>query len=266
MKSPPPAEVRYFENLRVEIHPTRRAAGEAAARSFASHLRKMILAQEQARVIFACAPSQNEFLAALRQPVAGVPRIDWQKVTAFHMDEYVGIHGSDPRSFRSYLKQHLLDHVSIKSFHPICGEDPDPAGFCRRYAILLNELPIDVICLGIGENGHLAFNDPPVALFDDKEQVKSVVLDPDCRRQQVNDGCFPTLDAVPTAALTLTLPVFSQARRLYVQVPGPRKAKAVQRALEGPISTACPASMLRQHPSATLYLDPDSSRLIKRKT
>lgn len=241
--------------LAVIIHPDRAAMGQAAAEAVAVHLRERLATQGGARVIFACAPSQDEFLAALiaasRTATLG---FDWARVTAFHMDDYVGFAADHPQSFRRYLRTHLLDHVPVGAFHPLPAELP-PAIACAQYSALLAAAPIDLICLGIGENGHLAFNDPPVADFDDPARVKVVGLDDACRRQQVNDGCFPSLAEVPTHALTLTLPVFRDARCLSVHVPGPRKAAAVRATLREPRSTACPATLLRDHPAATLHVD-----------
>ncbi len=242
--------------LAVEIHADRPALGAAAGRAAAAHIRDVIAARGEARVIFACAPSQDEFLTALiAASRVGHTAFDWSRVTAFHMDDYVGLTGTHPQSFRSYLKAHLLDHVSVGRFHPVPAEEPDVAAVCARYTALLSEKPIDLICMGIGENGHIAFNDPPVADFEDPALIKVVELDHACRQQQVNDGCFPTLDAVPRHAFTLTVSVFRRARRLSIHVPGPRKAAAVRATVEGPIVTACPASILRLHPEATLYVD-----------
>ena len=250
-----PPRLLRADRLAVEIHPDRAALGRAAGQAVAAHLRALLAKQGGARVIFACAPSQDEFLAALiaasRSAELG---FDWSRVTAFHMDDYVGFAADHPQSFRRYLRAHLLDHVAVGAFHPLPTERP-PAVAGAAYAALLAAAPIDLICLGIGENGHLAFNDPPVADFDDPALVKGVALDEACRRQQVNDGCFPTLTDVPTHALTLTLPVFRDARRLSVHVPGPRKAAAVRATLRDPRSTACPATLLRDHPDATLYVD-----------
>jgi glucosamine-6-phosphate deaminase len=261
MKNNPTPFRFQADRLEVEVHLDRAAMGLAAARAVAAHLRDMLAAQGAVRVIFACAPSQDEFLAALADPRQAGAAVDWSKVTAFHMDEYVGLPASAPQSFRHYLQVHLLDRLQVGRFHGLAAEEPDVTAACARYAALLVEKPIDLICLGIGENGHLAFNDPPVAEFDDPKVVKRVELDPACRQQQVNDGCFPSLDAVPRHALTLTLPVFRTARRLSVHVPGPRKAEAVRATLHDAISTACPATILRTHPNATLYLDRDSAAL-----
>lgn len=249
--------------LAVEIHANRSALGLAAARAAAAYLHDVIAEKGEARVVFACAPSQDEFLASLIELSAnGHTRVDWSRVTAFHMDDYVGLPGTHPQSFRRYLHSHLLTHVPVREFHPIPAEQPDTPAVCARYTAMLSEKPIDLICLGIGENGHIAFNDPPVADFHDPQLIKVVELDDACRRQQVNDGCFPTFDAVPRRAFTLTVSIFRRARRLTIQVPGPRKAQAVQATLEGPISTACPASILRLHPAATLHIDEDAAKLL----
>lgn len=256
MKTSTSVQHATFGRLSVEVHPDRVALGRAAAAACAEYLQTVIAARGEARVIFGCAPSQDEFLDGLVG--AG---LDWSRVTAFHMDEYVGMPRTSPQSFRRYLREHLLDRVPVRQFWDLKAEARDIAAACSDYATLLGEKPIDLICLGIGENGHLAFNDPPVADFDDPVLVKRIELDETCRRQQVYDGWYPALDAVPRDALTLTLPVFRDARRLSVHVPGPRKAPAVRATLHDPISTACPATMLRLHPNATLYLDPASAAL-----
>jgi glucosamine-6-phosphate deaminase len=254
MRSSP---ARYFaaDRLAVEVHPDRRTMGHAAARAVAATLAGTIAQRGEARVIFACAPSQNEFLESLVALSASEIPVDWSRVVAFHMDDYVGLDRKHPQSFRHFLDVHLLQKVSVRRFHPIPAENKDSAQVCRQYTALLSEKPIDLICLGIGENGHIAFNDPPVADFDDSALIKIVELDSVCRQQQVNDGCFPSLDAVPRHALTLTIPVFRRARRLSVVVPSARKAKAVTQTIRGPITTECPASILRLHPDATLYVD-----------
>ena len=249
---------RYFTSgrLGVEVHADRPALGLAAAQAAAAYLHDVIASRGQARVIFACAPSQNEFLdSLLAVSKTGQMAVDWSQVTAFHMDDYVGLTGQHPQSFRHYLQTHFLSQVKIGRFHPVPAEEPDSAAVCARYTALLSEKPIDLICLGIGENGHIAFNDPPVADFEDPQLIKVVELDDACRHQQVNDGCFPTFADVPRHAFTLTVSIFRRARRLSIHVPGPRKADAVKATLEGPVSTACPASILRLHPEATLYID-----------
>ena len=251
--------------LAVEIHADRPALGRAAALAAASYLHDVIAAKGEARVIFACAPTQDEFLSSLLEvSKRGHTAVDWSKVTAFHMDDYVGLPGTHPQSFRHYLRTHFLAHVQVKQFHPVPAEEPDSAAVCARYSALLSEKPIDLICMGIGENGHIAFNDPPVVEFEDPQLIKVVELDHACRTQQVNDGCFPNFDAVPKHAFTLTVSVFRRATRLSIHVPGPRKADAVKATVEGPIVTACPASILRLHPAATLYIDVAAAKLLGR--
>lgn len=242
---------RSIGGLAVHVHPDRMAMGRAAAHEAAEALGAALARQGAARLVLACAPSQDEMLAAL----AAAP-VDWSRVTVFHMDEYVGLDAVHPASFRRYLQEHFLAGVRPAAFHGIAGEAAAAAAECRRYAALLAAAPLDLVCLGIGENGHLAFNDPPVADFADPETVKRVDLDEACRRQQVNDGCFRTLAEVPRQALTLTIPALLGARRLVATVPGPRKAAAVRAALHGPVTPACPASILRTHPAAALHLDP----------
>ncbi|MDB6170248.1 MAG: glucosamine-6-phosphate deaminase [Verrucomicrobia bacterium] len=243
------------DRLKIEVHPSRAAAGTNAGKAAAAHLRALLAGQRQVRMIFACAPSQNEFLATLTAEAG----IDWGRVTAFHMDEYLGLPANHPACFRAYLREHVTSLVPLGKTNEIAGDAADPEGECRRYASLLGEGPIDAVCLGIGENGHLAFNDPPVASFRDPVRVKLVDLDEACRRQQVNDGCFPSLGDVPRRAVTLTIPALLSGARLFCIVPGPRKAQAVERALRGPVAPGCPASILRTHLDATLYLDSESA-------
>jgi len=254
------SRTRRIENLTVSVHPDRTAMGRAAAALARETIAAAQAARGIARVVFACAPSQDEFLAAL---VNGEPGPDWARVEVFHLDEYVGMDAASPASFRNYLQRHLLDQIpATYAFHPLRGEAPDPAAECARYAALLEAGPLDLVCLGFGENGHLAFNDPPVADFADPAQVKVVELDEACRRQQVNDGCFPQLAAVPTHALTLTLSAIQRAQVIIGVVPGPRKAAAVKAALLGPITTACPASILRRHRATHLHLDDAAASLL----
>ena len=239
------------DRLQVKIFPDRASMGAAAAAAAAQILRAAIQKQGAARIIVASAPSQNELVAGL----AAAPDIDWRRVTIFHMDEYVGLPATHPASFRNYQQRHLLSCVKPAVFHGIRGEAPDSEAECARYSALLAEAPIDLVCMGIGENGHIAFNDPPVADFADPLKVKIVKLDEICRQQQVNDGCFPNLDSVPQQAITLTCPTLVSGRTLVCVVPGPRKAAAVAATLRGTISPACPASILRSHPAAILFVD-----------
>jgi glucosamine-6-phosphate deaminase len=247
-------ETWSVDRLRVRIYRDRAAMGAAAAGEVAAAMRAALARQPALRMVFAAAPSQNELLDAL----AMTPDLDWSRVTAFQLDEYLGLRPDAPQSFGRYLRDRLFDRVRPGSVQLIDGE-ADPGLEARRYADLLAAAPLDVVCLGIGENGHLAFNDPP-ADFNDPDLVKSVFLDAASRQQQVNDGCFPALDAVPAQALTVTIPLIMSGKRLICVVPGAAKAEAVHRALHHAVSPACPASILRQHPDCTLYLDADSAR------
>jgi glucosamine-6-phosphate deaminase len=227
--------------------------GRAAGNDAAAKVREVLAAKGGVRMIFAAAPSQNETLATL----AAAPGIDWSRVTAFHMDEYIGLAEEAPQRFGRYLREHIFDLVRPGKVHFIDSSNR-AEDECRRYAALLREGPIDIVCLGIGENGHIAFNDPPVANFEDPELIKVVELDEACRRQQVNDGCFTNFAAVPTHALTLTIPALVSGAHLFCSVPGRTKRAAVQRTLNGPISTECPSTVLRKHADCTLYTDADS--------
>ncbi len=246
-----------FDGLHTRIFSTRAEMGKAAGMHAAQAITAAIARRGSARVILASAPSQDETLETL----IAAP-IDWSRVAIFHMDEYLGLPADHPQTFRAYQRGKVLSRIAPGAFHGIAGESSDAAAECARYAALLSEAPIDVCCLGIGENGHLAFNDPPVADFADPALVKVVELDLPCRQQQVNDGCFPSLEAVPTHALTLTIPALMSARTLVCTVPGPRKAPAVRATLLGAISTECPASILRKHGDASLYLDEASAGAI----
>lgn len=214
-----------------------------------------------AAAILATGNSQIRFLSQLVE-LGGV---DWSRVTLFHMDEYLGLPATHGASFRRYMQERVESLVRPQAFHYLEGDTLLPLDECDRYTAALRAQPIDLCCLGIGENGHLAFNDPPVARFDDPHWVKLVKLDDDCKRQQVMEGHFPSLDAVPPYALTLTIPALLAAHRLVCLSPERRKAVPVARALEGTVSPECPASVLRQAPHATLLLDPDSASLLKRR-
>jgi glucosamine-6-phosphate deaminase len=254
--APEPVVAEQIDQLAVRVYPDRSAMGQAAATQVAAAIIDAIKTRGAARIAFAAAPSQNEFLAAL----ASDPAVDWSRVTAFQLDEYVGLPRGAPQSFGAFLRERLFDRVRPGTLHLI-GETASIEAAEKRsrdYAGLIDAAPLDVVCLGIGENGHLAFNDPPVANFNDPERVKVVELDQPCRQQQVNDGCFPTFADVPTHAITLTIPTLLSGERLVCIVPGPAKRAAVEAALHGPIATSCPASILRTQPACTLYLDPAS--------
>jgi glucosamine-6-phosphate deaminase len=246
-----------FGSLDVRQYADRATLGAAASRLVADSLRRTIAASGEARAVFACAPSQNEFLAALIAET-----VDWSRVVVFHMDEYVGLSAAHPASFRGFLHGHLISRIAPPKAVHLIRADEDIGAECQRYGALLAEKPIDLVCMGIGENGHLAFNDPPVADFRDPQLIKPVALDAACRRQQVNDGCFPAFDAVPTHALTLTIPALVGAREISCVVPGERKALAVRATLLGPITTDCPASILRTHPRAVLHIDDAAASLL----
>jgi glucosamine-6-phosphate deaminase len=255
MDQPQPIRVLDVDQLRVRIYDTRQAMGVAAAQDVASQMQQLLKEQPHVRMIFAAAPSQNEFLASL----GTAKGLDWGRVEAFHMDDYVGLPEGTPQRFSTFLRDHLFDQVRPGRVEYIRSEAPDVAGECERYETLLRERPIDIVCAGIGENGHLAFNDPPVADFEDNRWVKQVTLDEVCRLQQVHDGAFPTIEAVPRVALTLTIPALMAGQRIYCLVPGPTKTAAVRCALRDAISTACPATVMRRHPRAILYLDKASA-------
>jgi glucosamine-6-phosphate deaminase len=227
--------------------------GRKASGDVADELRRRLKEQNGLRIIFAAAPSQSEMLGALREQ----PGIDWSHVTAFHMDEYLGLAENAPQRFGVWLRRVIFDKLPFAAVHLIEPGD-DPERTAQDYARKLDEAPIDIVCLGVGVNGHLAFNDPPADL-DDPASVRVVHLDDVCRMQQVDDQCFPTLEDVPERAITLTIPRLLAADRLYCCVPGEMKREAVRRALRDPISPACPATALRLHPNCRLYLDPDSA-------
>lgn len=241
--------------LEVLVLASRREMGRRAAEDIEGEVVARLGTQEGIRMVFAAAPSQNEVLAALAESA----RIDWRRVTAFHMDEYVGLGPDAPQAFGRFLRERIFDRLPFRAVHLLDGRAPDPAAECDRYAALLGEAPLDLVVLGIGENGHLAFNDPHVADFDDPAAVKAVELDEACRQQQVNDGCFTALEQVPSSALTLTIPTLLGATRLFCVVPGRTKSEAVGRTLHEAIGPACPATILRNHERCTLYLDQESS-------
>lgn len=249
-----------MDQLTVKILANRQELGFQAAKEAAAFLREKGETQSVIRVVFAAAPSQREFLKTLREDST----IPWRKIHAFHMDEYLGLPFGHPQTFGAYLTEEIFRHVPLGGVHLLHG-DGDPQVEGRRYAQLLQEAPLDAVFLGIGENGHLAFNDPPVADFGDPEVVKLITLEETSRHQQVHDGCFVALDHVPKEALTLTLPTLISGKRLFVMVPGPTKARAVERTLLGPVAESCPASILRTCPRATLYLDPESWALCQNR-
>ncbi|HBE14504.1 MAG TPA: glucosamine-6-phosphate deaminase, partial [Clostridiales bacterium] len=190
------------------------------------------------------------------------PEIDFTRINAFHMDEYVGLPADAPQGFGNFLKERIFSKAPFKSVHYLNGMASDIQAECTRYSQLLADNPIDIICMGIGENGHIAFNDPHVAFFDDPYAVKVVELDEVCRQQQVNDGCFKTIQDVPTHAMTLTIPTLFSGDFLFCMVPAPTKANAVKATVLGEVEEKCPASILRRHGNAILYVDSDSGKYV----
>lgn len=242
-------------SIPVKVFPTRGTMGAAAAREAGDVIRAALARQRQVRVVFAAAPSQQEMLDGL----VAEPGIEWSRVAAFHMDEYIGLAPGAPQRFARWLDERLFLRLPFGAVHRIDPEAFADAKACAAdYAAKLAAAPIDLVCLGIGVNGHIAFNDPPVADFHDTLAVKSVELDDVCRQQQVDDGCFPSFAAVPTHALTLTVPRLLDCGHMVCVVPGPAKREAVRRTLRDPLGEACPATALRLHPRCTLYLDAES--------
>ena len=255
-----PQPVRQFKKdaLNVEVFESQPAMALNAAHTVRKYLMERLEAQASVRAILATGNSQIQFLKTL----IDIGGVDWSRVTLFHMDEYLGISATHKASFRFYMKEKVESLVKPQAFHYLAGDAPLPLDECERYTGLLKEAPIDLCCLGVGENGHIAFNDPPVADIQDPYWVKLVKLDDACKLQQVNEGHFPSLEAVPPYAFTLTIPALCSAQKMVCLSPETRKAKAVLAALEGQIGTACPASALREQAQATIYLDQDSSALL----
>jgi glucosamine-6-phosphate deaminase len=242
--------------MKVHVFDSTESMGETAANDLAKIVSHILSKQDKAAIIFACANSQLTFLDALRKE-----SIDWNRIIVFHMDEYLGMSDRHPASFARFIREKLVDVVHPAAFYPLQGNTTDAKAELKRYTDLMHKYPPDVCVLGIGENGHLAFNDPP-ANFDTKELIHVVNLDLACRTQQVNEGHFPTLDDVPKHALSLTVHALLAAKHVLAIAPEKRKAAAIQAALEGPITPTCPASILRTQPHATLYLDRESAALL----
>jgi glucosamine-6-phosphate deaminase len=243
--------------IELRILPDKRALGRAAAEDAAARLKEAIARQGHAHVVAATGASQFEFLEAL----TGTAGIDWKKTVFFHLDEYVGLPDTHPASFRRYLRERIVERVRPGAFHFIKGDAADPAAECRRLGALIRERPIDVAFVGIGENGHLAFNDPP-ADFETREPYLVVELDEACRRQQLGEGWFKTLEDVPRRAISMSVAQILRSKRIVCVVPDARKAKAVRDSVRGGVSPLRPASALQQHGATTVYLDPDSAALL----
>lgn len=243
--------------MTVAVHGDGAALAASAAREAASVIGRAVAERGQARAMFATGNSQLAFTEAL----VGRDDVAWERVTVFHMDEYVGVGPDHPAGFQHWIRERIVERARPLAAHYLDGT-AEPDAECVRYAALLAEAPLDLCCLGIGVNGHLAFNDPPVADFDDPLDVKVVELDATCRQQQVDEGHFADPGAVPTHAVTVTIPALLRAGTVLAVVPERRKAEPVRLALEGPVSTACPASVLRTRANVQLHLDAESAALL----
>ena len=246
------------DKLSVKVFDNRDAMGEYAAEDAIKVIRELLKTKKELNFIFAAAPSQNEFLKSL----ASYKDIEWDRINAYHMDEYVGLSYGAPQRFGNFLKENIFNKLNFKSLNYIDGNSTDLDEECKRYGKLLSDNTPDIVFMGIGENGHIAFNDPAVAEFNDKYVVKVVELDEKCRNQQVNDKCFSVIDDVPKHALTVTIPMLISAKYICCVVPGDTKADAVGNTLKGEISENCPASILRTIDNAVLYLDENSAKYV----
>ena len=243
----------------IRVFPDKPAMAHGAAEEAAAGLRQAIAERGAARIIAATGASQFEFLKRL----VTLPGIDWSRTVFFHLDEYVGLPDTHPASFRRYLRERIVERVRPGAFHFVAGDAPDPAAECRRVGALLAAQPIDLAFVGIGENGHLAFNDPP-ADFDTEEPYLVVALDEDCRRQQLGEGWFPRLEDVPERAISMSIRQIMKSRAILCVVPDARKARAVKACLEGEVSPLHPASILQRHPRATVFVDAAAAALLER--
>jgi glucosamine-6-phosphate deaminase len=252
--------IRSFkaDQLTVHVFKSQEDLGAFAARQVSEYLRATLERQGSAAAILATGNSQITFLRKL----VNLNQVDWSRVTLFHMDEYLGIDTHHKASFRRYMRERVENLVKPRAFHYIDGDADLPLEECERYESLIRAQPIDLCCLGIGENGHIAFNDPPVARFNEERLIKLVKLDEACKMQQVKEGHFPDLAAVPPYAFTLTIPALCAAKKMVCIAPETRKSKAVKSALQGPISTECPASFLRTQAQCTMLLDEASAALL----
>lgn len=238
------------DKLKVQVYKTPETLGKAAAIFVADKLKRAIEEKGFSNLILATGASQFSFLEHLQQL-----EIEWDKITVFHLDEYKGISDTHPASFRNYLRERILKKVNPKKVYYLNGDAPDLDAVLKEYEELLKTHPVDIACIGIGENGHIAFNDPPVADFNDPKLIKVVELDEACRNQQLGEGWFPTFEDVPTHALSLTIPAIMGCKTISCVVPDERKAEAVKNTINQEVSTACPATILRTHPDTVLFLD-----------
>lgn len=249
-----------FDEITLSVFPDRSDMGVASAHEAADYVLDLLKRKETIRCIFAAAPSQSDFLDRFFSD----ERIDFSRIEAFHMDEYIGLPSDDPRSFSSFLKEYF-NSVKLKAVHYINGMSVNPSEECERYGKELISEKIDIVFMGIGENGHIAFNDPAVADFNDSKIMKPVELDLTCRNQQVRDGCFKTLDEVPNMALTLTIPTLMSADKHFCFVPTKAKAQALAETILGEISERCPATALRNKPGVMIYVDEPCFSILNEK-
>lgn len=245
------------DSLRVNVYDTRKAMGAAAGEEASAYLRNLLRTKDEIYIVFAAAPSQNEFLST----IVASEGIDWRRVHALHMDEYIGLPADAPQSFGNYLRRTIFDRLPFASVEYL-SEYANAEDAINCYDRILEKHHLDVAFMGIGENGHIAFNDPHEADFNDRKRIKKVALDDVCRAQQVHDGCFRTIEDVPRYAITMTCPTLFSADRIFCVVPSVKKAKAVEDTVKGPISENCPATILRRHTAATMYVDAESGKYI----
>src|SRR5579883_243514 len=255
---PTPKKSFRVDDLQVQIYNSEAELVQYAAEIVKTYLQQTLQQKDSAAVLLATGNSQIKFLDVL----IGLGGVDWSKITLFHLDEYLGIAADHAASFRRYLRERVEQRVCPREFHYIQGDTMQPLAECDRYTKLLQAQSIDLCCLGVGENGHLAFNDPGVADFNDSSVIKLVKLDQANRQQQVKQGHFANLESVPQYAFTLTIPVICSAKKIICLAPEKRKAKAIQKMLQDHLTTECPASVLRKQPQATLFLDVDSASLL----
>lgn len=246
---------KYIDSLKVRVYENRSLMGVDAARLASKTIKNILTKKGHVNIIFAAAPSQNEFLEAL----SNEPDIKWNCINAFHMDEYIGLNKDAPQGFGNFLKEAIFNKVPLSTVHYLNGNATDLQAECERYTTLLKKFPVDIVFMGIGENTHIAFNDPHVADFKDQHMVKVVDLDQACRQQQINDNCFKQMDDVPKFALTLTVPALLKAEYIHCVVPGGNKAEAVYYTLFNEICDNYPSTALRSHSNVTLYLDKESA-------
>ncbi|ACU03910.1 glucosamine-6-phosphate deaminase [Pedobacter heparinus] len=242
------------DKLKIQLLNDRKLLGARAAEAVYKQITELLDKEPYINIIFAAAPSQNEFLAALIEK-----NIDWAGINAFHMDEYIGLDADAPQGFGNFLKAGLFDKVNFRSVNYINGNAADVEQECLRYEGLLMKFPPHIVCMGIGENTHIAFNDPHVAYFNDKKRVKIVDLDEECRQQQVNDGCFSSITKVPKFAITLTIPTLFSGKYLFCMVPGEKKARAVHHTIVQEVTEKYPSTILRKHENAIMFTDAQSS-------